>query len=449
MQLVDQAVRDYKELGRVSPNASYTPPIDKSTMEVLERRVLRKTLERAYANTTYYSRLAEEKGIKKVSDRNLSSLPLTTKSNLRGKENEFIDVESKDTAILFSSTGTTGWPPSSVWMGRSEMEMIAASNAFFLVSKGYVLPGSLVQFAMVSRAGLTTWANIEACKRIGAPVVHTGVIDPEECLRLLSTDYGLKGERNKVSILFTYPSYLDLLVERGKSMGFGPKDFDLRTIVASGEVFTLGTRRRVADFFGAQILEIYNISECIQVAGTVCSQGNLHFTREGRVEVLDPDTLEEVSEQECGVLTFTPYRPPREITLLVRYATSDVVRRLEGCNCELALLPAFSKPLGKYDKGLATCGLTYRDLLELLENVEGVSHPLRVSLNQEKDESFVLHLSAENDDEVTARVEEAYRKKNLHPPKVVLHRTGESFAHYPIRCDLRELTFSSMKHDNR
>ena len=446
MKLVDYLVDDYRKTGSVGSGIPLQPALDEDTFRIVRRRLLQTTVRKAYSNTAFYSRIAKSMNIDARGDFRLESLPVTRKEDLRGKERDFIDAESKGPILSFSSTSTTGFPPTRVWMGRREMELLAATNAFNLISNARLLPDDILLSAVSSRATLSNWVTVEACKRIGASMIHTGTIDPDECLRYLSTDYGIRGKRKKPTRLTTYPSYLEVLCDTAKKNGYAESDFALKSIYLVGEVLTSCAVDRSRELFNADVSESYNISECIQMRGGVCPNGNLHFAANGEVEVLHPESLEPVSDGGLGVLTFTPYSPPREVTLLVRYATGDVDRKVGECRCGLQNTSVVSRPLGKRSQLLASSGLTYRDLFELLEEVEGVSHPLRVGCQRGAGGELVVHVAVEANYYHRASEDILNRlAKNGVAAVVVTHGRTDSFEHYPLRSELIEPALSAIR----
>jgi phenylacetate-CoA ligase len=115
--------------------------------------------------------------------------------------------------------------------------------------------------------------------------------------------------------------------------------------------------------------------------GQSCSEGHLHFDpTSGMLEVIDPETGKPAERGQAGTLVATPLPPYREVIILLRYDTQDVVRQVEGpLTCNLHNLQATSPLLGKLS--LATRhedGWTFsREVLEALEGAEEVPLPAR------------------------------------------------------------------------
>jgi len=96
------------------------------------------------------------------------------------------------------------------------------------------------------------------------------------------------------------------------------------------------------------------------------------------LEIVNPDTSLPAQPGEAGTIVATPLPPYRQTTLVLRYDTQDVVRRLdEPLTCDLCHLPATTDVLGKLRLSARyTGGWVYpRQVLEALESVDAVPCP--------------------------------------------------------------------------
>ena len=152
-------------------------------------------------------------------------------------------------------------------------------------------------------------------------------------------------------------------MERGLAAGLGPADFGLERIAAGGEVVTDGLKARARRLFGDAVAfdEGYAQTETWPLGGVRCAAGHLHFEpSRGLVEVLAlPETGRARGRRAAprprpaapgapGTLVATPFGPYREASVVLRYATEDVVRAVAGPPaCALRHLPATGDVLGK------------------------------------------------------------------------------------------------------
>jgi phenylacetate-CoA ligase len=185
------------------------------------------------------------------------------------------------------------------------------------------------------------------------------------------------------------------------------------------------------------------MTEIIPVGGAFCTQGHLHYPEEfGYVELVDPVTSQPAEPGRIAMIVATPYAQYRQCTMLLRYATGDLVRVLDAePACELAHMPASSDIVGRYS-GPLSVELPTRSILELLEAERAVPLPVRYSLAGEPGRA-VLHVAAPHaSPALRGRLEERATRAGLPLAAIVLHEDAATLpSPAPLRADLREHTF--------
>jgi phenylacetate-coenzyme A ligase PaaK-like adenylate-forming protein len=249
-------------------------------------------------------------------------------------------------------------------------------------------------------------------------------------------------------VLITYPSYLGELFECGQRLGYRPQDFGLRQVMLGGEIVTEGLKRRAQSLFGpVSFREGYAMTETWPLEGKLCEQGHLHFEPpQGLVEVVDLETHRPALPGHIGVLVATPFPPFRETTLLLRYETQDMVRLpVSPLGCSLADRPATGHLLGKLKLSVPVSGgwVTPRPILEALEGIEEIPLPARFRFRRQQDGIRLTVLVTEDMPETRHAIETAIEENGvpLQELKLVENR-GDLQGAYPLRCDLREATFT-------
>lgn len=166
------------------------------------------------------------------------------------------------------------------------------------------------------------------------------------------------------------------------------------------------------------------------------------------MEVLDPLTWEPTPPGATGMIVHTPYVPYRECTLLLRYATGDLVRIPDAePGCELAHMPATSAVLGRWS-GPRSAELPTRALLDLIEAEPQVPLPARYTLTEEPGGGVHLHLlvRALPAAGLLGRLEDRATAAGLPLAAIVLHDDRADLPPTaPLRADLREHTFESAR----
>jgi phenylacetate-CoA ligase len=451
-RIIDAMLDTYREFGSIGSEGKemlQDPALDEETRREMQLRRFRKQAARAARHTRYYGGLFERIGIdpERMKYEDIRRIPLTQKESLRDDVGAFV---SRATNPVFrtTTTGTTGWPTSTLFSDY-EMRLYIALSAIGLLSQGEATPEDVVMISTSSRATLGNTCAIEGTKRTGALVFLGGLVDPALTLALLSEQLHIPGKKPRVSSMTTYPSYLGELVECALRMGYRPSDFGLESISVGGEIVTEGLKRRAAEVFGpVRFSEGLGMTETWPCVGRHCEEGHLHFEpSHGLVEVCKPGTSEPAAPGEAGTLIVTPFPPYRETTLLLRYDTQDVVRVLaEAPTCMLRNLPAVSNVQGKLRLSIQhENGWTYpRDVIEALEAVEEVPLPARCGFWAVPG-GVAVDVMARGDRAIAKRkISSALEERGVPLRELYLLEDKGRLAHpYPWRGDLRETSFST------
>ncbi|MGC5396312.1 phenylacetate--CoA ligase family protein [Streptomyces sp. DT20] len=422
--------------------------VDPAVRRTVTERSLRATARAAARHTAYYRRTFESLALDPgtLTPETWDHVPVTPKAALRGLPAAFVSAVSAP-ALMALTTGTSG-TPTTVWYSRAEVEIAVAMSTVSAVLGLGLRPRHTVAYAGCSRATLPLLNVEESVTRIGASFVQIGTVDPAVALDRLATPLGLRGKAPQITHLTVSASYLSALVEEAERGGRLPSDFGLESIGVGGEVLSEPLKERASAALGAKISTSYMMTETVPSGGTPCTEGHLHHTTEfGHLEILDPVTHAPTPPGDVGIIVQTPYVPYRDCTLLLRYATGDLVR-LPGSttDCELAHLPATSPVLGRWTGPLSR-EITTWSVLNLLEAEPDIPLPARYALVDEDPgprlHVLVRRLPAAG---LLGRLEDRATAAGLALDAVVLHddpaampRTG------PVRADLRERTFESVR----
>lgn len=454
LERLAEAMRETRrEFGAIGPEGSELvagPVLDEATCRDVQLRRFRTQAQRAARETAYYGPLFERLQID--TDRlgwdDLARLPVTTKAALRADPDAFVRRTARP-ALRTVTSGTTG-RPAGVCFSQDELRAYMALGAISLLSSGTVGPEDLVQISTSGRATLGNTCFAGACEQAGALVHLAGLVDAPHTLGLLAERRGIAGKRDRVSVLMTYPSHLGEVVEHGLRLGYRPNDFGLRRIIVGGELVTEGLKARARRLFGEVTFdEGYGMTETWPLSGVRCPEGHLHFeTSQALVEVLDPETGAPARPGEAGTVVATPFPPYRQTTILLRYDTQDVVRRLaEPPTCALRHLPATGHLLGKLRLAARhEAGWTYpRDVLEALEAVEDVPLPARCGFRAVPGGVAVEVVTRQGDlPGVRRAIERSLEARAVPVRELRLLTDRRDLRHaLPLRCDLREATFDS------
>ncbi len=447
---VRQTQEEFGSLGVEMSEVLSGPALDEDTRRFLQTRRFRKQAVRGARETEYYSELFGRLGVNpaKLTLEDIVELPLTSKDAVRDNPEAFIRRTAK-LGSRSTTTGTTGWP-TSIYFSHDEMRTMAALSSLSSLSRGLIAADDLVQINISTRATIGVRGVAAACDGIGAGLYICGLVSPEHTLKMLTERHRLPGKKSRVSIMSTYPSYLGLLVETGRALGYQAADFGLETILAGGEVLTAGLERRAKEFFGdsVEIISNYGMTELAPLAGNHCEQGHLHFeVSMGLIEVASLEQPSRIAtDGETGTIVATPFPPFRESTIFLRYNTEDVVRQLSGpLTCELRNLPATSGLLGKQRLSIRhDDGWTFlRDVVEALENLDEVPTPARYGYWAVPGGVAVEVLVRSDTAAVRRRIDDALHQNGVPVRDLRLVEDHRALDRpIPLRADMREGSFA-------
>ncbi|MEW1693061.1 phenylacetate--CoA ligase family protein [Streptomyces sp. NPDC091265] len=451
-RIAQDLIATLAEFGEPGADSALLPgqagSVDPAIRRTVTERSLRATARAAAQHTAFYRRTFDDLGLdpRTLTPDTWDQVPVTSKAALRSLPAAFVSAASTP-ALMALTTGTSG-TPTTVWYSRSEVRIAVAMSTVSAVLGMGLRPRHTVAYAGCSRATLPLLNVEESVTRIGASFVQIGTVDPAVALDRLATPLGLRGKAPQITHLTVSASYLSALVEEAEQSGWKSSDFGLESVGVGGEVLSEPLRERATAALGARISTSYMMTETMPSGGTPCAEGHLHHTTEfGHLEILDPETHAPTSPGAVGIIVQTPYVPYRDCTLLLRYATGDLVRLPESPPaCELAHLPATSPILGRWTGPLSREVPTW-SVLNLLEAEPEIPLPARYALVDDPPgprlHVLVRRLPAVG---LLGRLEERATAAGLALNAIVLHDDQASMPPTgPVRADLREHTFEVVR----
>jgi len=442
-RLVDDAIATLEEFGEPGADAGNVidgPFSDPAVRKDFATRGVRRTAKRLASQSPFYARRFAAAGVRpdKLDLEGMRAIPVTLKRDLVERPDDF---QCADVAryLATRTTGTTG-RPAEIWLSRYEMELWPALGAISGLIRGELMPDDMLQVNVSSRATGSVHLNTAGCRLVGAACRVLGIVPPDEALDSLA-------ERGATQ-LATVPSYLAELEVAARRRGMSPKDFRLRRIDVGGEILSTSLARGARETFGAEVRDLFAMTEVIPVIGRPCGDGHLHFDlNTGLVEYLDLDTGEPAEPGALATVVVTPYFPYRDCMPVFRYDTRDVVRCLpaEPLTCEVAGVPGTGLIEGKADQLLRlgpTEVVTPRQLVEAIEALPTRPWPARFRATVHNGRvRLTMAVSAIADlDEAEVARHFADRGLDL---DLALVGDEEAIALRPLRSDLHETTFAA------
>ncbi|MGR3762622.1 phenylacetate--CoA ligase family protein [Rossellomorea sp. NS-SX7] len=299
-------------------------------MESLQLERLQKTASLVYHSVPFYRNHFEQRNLHPDDIRSLEDLkmlPLTTKKDLRDHYPfGMFAVEQEEMVRVHASSGTSG-KPTVVGYTQNDIDMWGDIVARAIAMAGGK-PGSVLHNAYgygLFTGGLGLHYGSEKLGMITVPV-SGGNIDRQITLI----------EDFKPSVICGTPSYVLNLAETIEAQGKDPASLSLEVGIFGAEPWSNKMKQTLEEILGIKACDIYGLSEVIGPGvGMECpeAQDGLHIAEDHfLVEVIHPDTLEQVPDGETGELVFTSLT--KEAFPIIRYRTGDIASIQHGtCSC--------------------------------------------------------------------------------------------------------------------
>lgn len=318
----------------------------------LQERKLKALINYVYEYSPFYRKRFKEAGIhpsdfKGISD--LSKLPFTKKQDLRDNyPTGMFAVPLSQVVRFHASSGTTG-KPTVVGYTQNDLEVWVESLARSLVACG-VRREDVMQIAYGYGLFTGGLGFHYAGERVGAAVIPISAGNTARQIELMKD--------LKTTVIACTPSYMLYLAEQAEKMGVDiASDTSLRMGIFGAEPWSEETRKRIENKTGIEAYDVYGTSELSGPLFTECTekQGIHIWGDHFLVEVIDPETGEQVGEGEKGELVITTLS--KEALPLVRWRTGDItILEEDKCACGRTH-PRIMRILGRADDMIIVRGV--------------------------------------------------------------------------------------------
>lgn len=364
--------------------------IPRKELEEMQLKRLKWAVKHAYDNVPFYRKKLKSSGvkpddIKKRED--IVKLPFTTKEDFRDNYPFGLFAVPKDKLVrLHTSSGTSG-KPKVVGYTAKDLENwsnMVARCLYMVGVRDYDVFQNMVNYSFFT-GGL---GFHYAAELIGAMVIPAGVGNTERQVQYMA-DFG-------TTVIHSTPSYALHVKEVAEELGLFDR-LSLRIGCFGAEPWSENTRKRLENSFGIKAYDSYGLSEMNGpgVAFECPEQNGLHIWADHYfIEVIDPETGEQVGEEEKGELVLTPLT--KEALPLLRYRTGDITFIMdEKCSCGRTH-PKIHRILGRADDMIVVRGINVFP--------SQIEHVL-MRIPEVGDHFLVVISRKDSLDEITVRVE--------------------------------------------
>lgn len=273
--------------------------------------------ENAY-ETEYYRQKLVGAGLSDFRLRSKSDfkqLPFMTKENLRDfSPMQRTNARPEDILSYFSSSGTTG--TKTVYAFSREDKKVQEYVTKKLYTSLGIGPGDIGMIAVPINSGNMGHSMIWQYMVMGGGFYCVDAPD------YANIKFALKNL--PVTVMSTLPS-LALLMNSSEEDREIARQSSIRMLLAGGDIISESRRRQIEELYNARLYNSFGMSEIFgPTANEGTDQDGFRYCDDVLfMEILDPDTLEEVPDGETGIACYTALW--HKASPLIRYRTDDLI----------------------------------------------------------------------------------------------------------------------------
>jgi len=395
-------------------------PSAKSQDELLDLQLrgLKWTVNHANQGSDFYRKRFDEANVKPGDIRSLDDLkklPFTTAQDLQdGYPFPLRSVPFRDIVRIHASSGTTGKRKVLCYTQKD----IDDWGAFF--ARCYEMAGLTDEDRVQIAVGYGVWtAGVGfqlGCERFGAMAIPAGPGNIDmQCTFLV--DF-------QATVLCCTASMGLLMAEEVEKRNLRDQ-INLKKVIFGSERSSEAMRTRIKELLGVEhIFDIPGMTE-LYGPGTgldcVYHEGIHYWADYYILEILDPETLEEVKDGEVGEMVVTTLR--KEGAPLVRYRTRDLTRIIpKRCSCG-SILPMHDALLGRSDDMFIIRGVNiYPSQVDtIVSGMPGAGSEYQILLDRKQDGKDYMSVKVERangadpseDEKLKRKLEDEIKRKIL------------------------------------
>ena len=367
-------------------------------LEEIQERRLRALVNTVYDYSPFYRKKFKEAGIHPSDIRSLSDLPklpFTKKQDLRDTYPfGMFTVPLSQVVRFHASSGTTG-KPTVVGYTANDIRNWVESLCRALVSCG-VSSDDIMQIAYGYGLFTGGLGFHYAAERLGSTVIPISAGNTARQVELMR-DLG-------TTVIACTPSYMLYLSEYASEIGINiANDTKLRAGIFGAEPWSEETRRRIEEKTGITAYDVYGTSELSGPLFTECTERNgIHIWADMfLIEIVDPETGEQVGEGEKGELVVTTLT--KEALPLIRWRTGDITyMESDKCGCGRTH-PRIMRILGRADDMLIVRGVNVfpSQIEHVLLQIPEVGEHYMIILDRREDGLDEMTIQVELSDRVS------------------------------------------------
>lgn len=374
----------------------------------LQLEGLKWTVKHGYEGSPVYRSKLEEAGVTPDNIRTLDDikkLPFTTAQDLQeGYPFPLLSVPFEKVVRIHASSGTTGRRKVLCYTQKD----IDDWAHFF--ARCYEMAGLSKEDRVQIAVGYGVWtAGVGfqlGCERFGAMAIPAGPGNLDMQCQFL-VDF-------QSTVMCCTASMGLLMAEEVNKRGLRDK-INLKKMIFGSERSSDAMRKRIKELLGLEhLFDIPGMTELYGPGtGLDCTyHTGIHYWADYYIlEILDPETLEEVPEGETGEMVVTTLR--KEAVPLIRYRTRDLTRLIPGqCACG-SILPRHDRILGRSDDMIIfrAVNIYPGQIDHVLSCIEGIGSEYQIILDRAADGKDYMTIKVEREHGVSKSKDRELRRK--------------------------------------
>lgn len=381
---------------------------------------LKEHLAYCASHSPYYRRLFKNEGlrIKSMGLDDLSSLPLTDKTDFARHNDEFLAVPQTDIVDIVLSSGTTGKPNRIMYTER-DLLRLAYNERLSFESCGLSSSDIALLTCTMDRCFIAGLAYFLGIRALGAAAIRNGHGTLTSHMDIIRTV--------NPTVLVGVPSFLRRLGHFLQEQGINPRKTSLRALVCIGEpvrgqdMQPLKLGRDIGQLWNAQVFSTYASSECITTfcECTARQGGHLHPDL-GIIEIID-EQGRPVEPGTPGEVVLTPLAI--QGMPLIRFKTGDISFLInEPCACGRTS-PRLGPILGRKQHMMKVRGTSLypQAVFAALDEIQGLGDfYLEIIDSSELSDELILHISDREGTPTVGLIRDQLQSKLRVTPSIVV-----------------------------
>ena len=398
---------------------SFMPEVTtEEDLKELQLKGLKWTVAHAYKGSDFYRKRFDEAGVKPddiSSLHDIKRLPFTTARDLQeGYPFPLRSVPFTDIVRIHASSGTTGKRKVLCYTQKD----IEDWGYFF--ARCYEMAGLTEEDRVQIAVGYGVWtAGVGfqlGCEKFGAMAIPAGPGNIDmQCMFLVDFQ----------STVLCCTASMGLLMAEEVEKRNIKDQINLKKVIFGSERSSEAMRKRIKELLGVEhIFDIPGMTELYGPGtGLDCTyHEGIHYWADYYIlEILDPETLEEIEDGDLGEMVVTTLR--KEGSPLIRYRTRDLTRIIpKRCSCG-SVLPMHDALLGRSDDMFIIRGVNiYPSQVDtMLSKIPEAGSEYQIILDRKEDGKDYMSVKVERDQgqdpsrdgELKRKIEDEIKKQIL------------------------------------